>query len=394
MKAHSTLFLLMIAAAFPAVATGTLQVADFDFAGQLGSEGASVAETGPNHFQMALGHAPNHVDWPNKVQFTLRNAKGKALCLDVIFPAGGKAYRMNEYFCSWSYDGVNWHPVHWQDGTDKAATADTLQFPRFEQDVVYVGHQAPMSYETMRALVDAWARHPAVKVSVIGQSIGGRDVIRLTISDPASKEQKWCHYFANQHPGEHNAQWRMAGMIDWLLSDEGADCRRRMICHFVPMMSPDAPSKGWYRVNAEGVDMNRSYCPSGSDEKTQAHEAYVCQRDLEMLMNGPLFPVSVWSMHTWQGRVEPIILCGREMRERLSWEKLRDLLEQFDSDDLIKPLTVGELKDADTLQWYAGPHVQFGVTGVLCEGAGDIDTIQKNRESGETLIKAISEYYR
>jgi hypothetical protein len=41
--------------------------------------------------------------------------------------------------------------------------------------------------------------------------------------------------------------------VDWLLSEQGDDARRRSICHFVPITSPDGPSNGWYRVNAQGV---------------------------------------------------------------------------------------------------------------------------------------------
>jgi hypothetical protein len=49
---------------------------------------------------------------------------------------------------------------------------------------------------------------------------------------PHPRSDRWVHYFANQHPGEHNSQWRMVGMVHWLLSDEGADCR----CRSLPRM--------------------------------------------------------------------------------------------------------------------------------------------------------------
>src|SRR5690625_5288203 len=129
-----------------------------------------------------------------------------------------------------------------------------------------------------------WSEHPDVTLHTIGESINGRSLYRLEITgsdSPLPESERWVHYFANQHPGEHNSQWRMAGMVDWILSDEGARFREQNIAHFVFYMSPDAPSRGWYRTNQEGVDMNRSYRAEGADKDEQTHEAYFWQQDLE-----------------------------------------------------------------------------------------------------------------
>ena len=44
--------------------------------------------------------------------------------------------------------------------------------------------------------------------------------------------------------------------------------------------------------------------------------------------------------------------------------------------------------------WSSGPHWQFGMTTVLCEGAGNILTKRDNRDSGVVIIKALNQYYR
>ncbi len=391
------MWLLLVLSCAGAASDEGFTVSDFSFDGPLGSEGASIAQEGPNHFVLTLGHAPNHADWSNKSQFTLQNAKGRALHLDVSFPAGTNYY-FNEYFLSYSYDGRDWFPVQWEKGYKKGPKRDTLRFPVFESDTVYVGHQVPMSYEDLCGLIQMWEASPCVTVTWLGESLGGRPIPRVTITDPASPhppEARWVHYFANQHPGEHNAQWRMAGMVDWLLSEEGADCRARMIGHFVPMMSPDAPSKGWYRVNAQGIDMNRSYRLEGSDAADQAHEAFLCQRDLEALMASSSPPVTIWGMHTWQGIVEPILRPGPEMGGRLGpWEGFRDIMDRHDTRDLIKTLAAEEADPKEASHWDVGPHLQFGVTTVLCEGAGSIYTREENTASGAVLMRSIAEYYR
>jgi hypothetical protein len=186
----------------------------------------------------------------------------------------------------------------------------------------------------------------------------------------------------------------MVGIIEWLLGDAGEDCRRRSISHFVLMMYPDAPSHGWYRVGVQGVDGNRSYSVNGADEQKQPHEAYVVQRDLEGLMASDAPVTDLWSMHTWGGIVEPIMLPGPEMGTVLPpWSRLKDIMEQNDPEQLVKPLAVRE-KPGDTSHWSNGPHVQFGITTVLCEGAGSIITKQGNIASGVVLMKSLAQYYK
>ena len=145
-----------------------------------------------------------------------------------------------------------------------------------------------MSYDDAERLIAGWRQHPHVRVHVLGKSLGGRNLYRLTITDPSSHNppaRRWVHHFANQHPLECCSQWRIAGMIDWLLSDEAVQHRQRTICHFTLMMSPDAASHGWYRTNGQGFDMNRTYRAEGADKTKQAHEAYVFQSDLEALVD-------------------------------------------------------------------------------------------------------------
>jgi hypothetical protein len=219
----------------------------------------------------------------------------------------------------------------------------------------------------------------------------------MEVTDPKSphpKKARWGHYFANQHPGEHNAQWRMVGMIEWLLSEEGADCRRRSVCHFVLLSSPDGPSHGWYRVAAQGIDMNRSYLAGGADKQKQPHEAYVIQRDLESLMASAAPVTDAWAMHTWGGIVEPILMPGPEIGATLGpWEKLRAVMQANDPKGLVKPLKVSN-DSTGTTHWNVGPHKQFGITTVLCEGAGNWTSKQKDLDAGVVLIRSIAEYYK
>jgi hypothetical protein len=381
----------------PPVMAGELSVEDFKFDRPLGSEGATIEKLGENHFKISLGHAPEHPTWCNMLYFQIvRNAKGHKLQVDVEF-TGGNAYRFNHNSATWSHDGKQWQAIKWCDPQQPSKRGDSLLFPEFTEETVWFGAQVPMSYEDVVEQMNRWAKHPHATVHVLGESLGRRKLYRLEVTDPQSpypRASRWGHWFGNQHPGEHNSQWRMVGMVDWLLSDQGSDCRQRSICHFVFMTSPDGPSHGWYRVNAQGVDMNRSYFVHSADPKKQAHEAYVVQKDLERLMASDAPPTTVWSMHTWGGPVEPILLPGPEIGSVLgSWEDFKAILIKHDPEGLVEPLKVAKTPGNGN-HWNNGPHIQFGVTNVLCEGSGDWTSKQKSLDAGAILMRSINEYYR
>jgi len=375
-----------------------LSVEDFSFDGPLGSHGATIAAVGPNHFSVRLGAAPNQPGWPNKLNVRiLRNARGNPLRLDVVFPQGTN-YAFNEYHQSFSYDGVHWHPIAWARGYLASPLADTLTFPPFTSDQVWVGTQTPLSWDVdALGLIATWRAHPDVTVHTVGKSLGGRDMIRLEITAAASphpRSRRWVHYLANQHPGEHNSQWRLAGLVDWLLSDAAGGIRQRQIVHVVLMMSPDAPAHGWYRVNQQGVDMNRSYSPKGANQGTQAHEAYLWQRDLEGLMASDAPVTTVWAIHTWSGIVEPQILPGPELAAPIGeWTALRAALTKADRLGLIEALTLAKVGQYENTTWTDGPHSQFGITAILCEGGAVLQTRHLNEASGVAIVQALGDFY-
>ena len=111
-----------------------------------------------------------------------------------------------------------------------------------------------------------------------------------------------------------------------------------------------------------------------------------------MASNAPV--TDVWSMHTWQGIVEPICTPGPEMGTTVApWTELKEIILRNDPKQLIKPLKTRDKEGASTY-WTSGPHQQFGITVFLCEGAGGFYTKQKNLDSGVVLIKSIMEYYK
>ena len=156
-------------------------------------------------------------------------------------------------------------------------------------------------------------------------------------------------------------------------------------------MSPDASSKGWYRVNGQGVDMNRSYRVEGADASDQAHEAFVAQSDLEAIAAAsPLR--AVWSFHTWGGVVETLVQPGAKTEaEYGSWKTLRDHMLAVDTNGRLKPLK--EMAPANYRgSWARDPHQQFGVSAFLCEGAGNVYLKEDCLDAGRAIMQGIARY--
>ncbi len=353
-----------------------------------GSNNSVITRVGRNHFRMNLGDQPGI---PHQAAFAgfriRRGAKGNPLRMDVVRGKGHNA-SYKEYFYSWSVDKTNWHPVDWR--------GNSLIFPEFPGDQVWVGCQVPISYSQLAVMTEVWKKSPYVTVRAIGVSHEGRSLYRIVVTDDTSthrRKDRWVHYFANQHGCEHNAQWRVVGMLEWALSDEAAGFRKRSICHFVVMMSPDSPSHGWMRANAEGTDMNRSYLLTGSDRKRQTTEPYLWQKDFEKIMASESPVTDIWSCHTWGGMIDILYNEGPEIGKKVGTIKEFDkILDQADPDNLVNP--IGRKEGGAQTKWSLGPHKQFGITAFLCEGSGGIRTKAKNKQSGAVIIKALSKYYK
>jgi len=369
----------------------SLNTKDISFNNSLGSKGAQVSVADSGHYVIKLSSAPDHENWPNMAQFTIYNATGSSPVVEVLFDNENTRYNFNDYFYSWSYDQVHWNPIHWENGPEHSKNRDRLIFPKFERDTVFVGHQVPFSYPVMEKHISSWARHPSVTIKVIGHSTHGKKIYRVSIQGKDLNNDPWVHYFANQHPGEHNAQWRMTGMINYLLQEDNK-YRKKSINHFVLMASPDSPENGWYRVNAEGVDMNRGYLTEGADSSLQSHETYLLQKDFESLMNSEFSPHTAWAMHTWEGKVEIWMVPGSEVGIEVGeWDVFRKILLENDSYNLFD--TLQNRASQNKGSWGNGPYKQFGVTTFLCEGGGNLYTKEKNVQSGKILMQSIEEYY-
>jgi hypothetical protein len=219
----------------------------------------------------------------------------------------------------------------------------------------------------------------------------GRPILRLTIADfdrLANGARR--HYFKNEHGAEGFARWRMAGVVEWLLSEEAARFRQNNLCHLVILSNPDGPANGWGRVNADGIDQNRTFLVGGPDPVEQPVEQHVCQMDVEAIMNSDRPLTSFWSFHTWHGPAEIMVRPGSTIPD---WQALRDHLLDLDAEGLYEPMHDFRPKFQVGTMWNEGVRDRFGITTFLAEGGSVHYTRDQCLRAGVLLIRALARYF-
>ncbi|MFT7116964.1 MAG: murein tripeptide amidase MpaA [Rhodoferax sp.] len=194
--------------------------------------------------------------------FSLQGAAGLAVSLRFLnagqcaYPKGWEGYRVVA-----SYDRQHWFRIDTEfDGQIMSAHFTP------ETQSVYLAYFEPYSYERHLDQIGLAAESPAVQVQHLGQTLDGRDMTLLRITDAAAalplaqKKKVWL--IARQHPGETMAEWFAEGLVARLLDVDDAVARvllAKCVFYVVPNMNPDGGVRGNLRTNAAGTNLNRAW---------------------------------------------------------------------------------------------------------------------------------------
>ncbi|MBS7661844.1 hypothetical protein I0D00_07760 [Pseudomonas lalucatii] len=189
--------------------------------------------------------------------------------------AGESAYphAWGGYHAVASYDQRDWFrvPSRFEDGA--------LRFelePRQAQ--VWFAYFEPYSRARHDGLIARALEQAGVELFACGQSVEGRDIQLLRVSRNRQARRKvWI--IAQQHPGEHMAEWFMEGLIERLQrGDAELDALLQQAdLYLVPNMNPDGAFRGHLRTNAAGKDLNRAW---QSANETETPEVFFVQRQM------------------------------------------------------------------------------------------------------------------
>lgn len=155
-----------------------------------------------------------------------------------------------------SYDQENWFRVP----SDFDGTSLNIHFAA-EQPQAWFAYFEPYSRARHDQLIKNALQWSGCELLATGKSLEGRDIQLLRKGSGASHKRKiWI--MAQQHPGEHMAEWFMEGLLERL--EQGSDPQMRKLLDYadlylIPNMNPDGAFHGHLRTNANGQDLNRAW---------------------------------------------------------------------------------------------------------------------------------------
>lgn len=201
---------------------------------------------------------------PTDIQITLTyegtsTDKAKEGGFDPIF---------HRYHPKISSDRQNWQPL-----TDEAIkTSDDKRSATFTLSVgekpLWVSAQEIMSSEDINTWADGLTEnHSFVTKTVIGQSVQGRDIIRLDLSE-GDPNKPYLVIVSGQHPPEVTGRMAMMTFVETLCGSSTLANRFRENINIVviPMVNPDGIDAGFWRYNLNGIDTNRNWAAFNNPE--------------------------------------------------------------------------------------------------------------------------------
>lgn len=158
----------------------------------------------------------------------------------------------------YSYDNKNWYRFTEQESPQRNVFRKT-----YTEDSVYVAYYVPYSVTQLNEKINQLNNNPFVKIDTIGFSEQNRPLIVLTLTDftvpDSQKYFIWAH--GRTHPSETPSSYHLDGMINYFLSDDDVATYLRTKIKFIvlPFINPDGVYLGKSRVNANNVDLERSW---------------------------------------------------------------------------------------------------------------------------------------
>jgi len=159
-----------------------------------------------------------------------------------------------------SPDGEHWErlPDSRVRVADDGSVSLQLDIP---PDGLYVAAQPPLTSTAMERWVGDLAAAHGLQSSQAAQSVGGRPVTAYE-SDVSGRRGSLV-LVSRQHPPEVTGGLAYQDFVERLFADDdlGLSFRRRFVIGLVPEINPDGVSRGHWRTNRRGVDLNRDWGP-------------------------------------------------------------------------------------------------------------------------------------
>ena len=184
-----------------------------------------------------------------------------------------------------SSNGEDWRPMAASRvRVDSASGSATLSFDGLKGDTLWVAAQEMRSSRWMDRYLARIALHPLATLDTVGYTELGRPIPRVILNKPQSdRAQKGVLLLlSRQHPPEIAGALAFEAFLEGLLSE--SPLLKEFFEHFTvvayPLANPDGADLGHWRLNANGVDLNRDWQAFHQPETEairRATEAYLSE---------------------------------------------------------------------------------------------------------------------
>lgn len=252
------IFILFIVFLLSTPAFPQVTAADISWDFECGSL-QSAATLAPNDINLTLRLDDQWGDLYGWYYFRInQNAAGQMVAFHILNRDGW----MNEnHKPVYSYDGEAWFRI--QD--TYMASGDFHFSQHFTVDNVQIALVFPYSYTDLLADLDYLSASPHCEYEFIGQSVHGRDIPLVTISDARypDSEKRACWMTSRQHPMETPPSFTIQALMEYLVGwgmPGGEELLRYLIFKIVPMVNVDGVAEGLSSHNVNGINLNRCWC--------------------------------------------------------------------------------------------------------------------------------------
>lgn len=177
-----------------------------------------------------------------------------------------------------SSDGENWEAIP---GNEFKLFNDDLEF-RFplsiSSDTAWIAAQEIQDSKKVIAWTKDFGKHSFIKVSSLGKSVQGRDLIYMDINQNPTSKKPLLVILSRQHPPEVTGYFAMQRFVERIVDsgkDNGFLKKYRVLVY--PLLNPDGVDLGHYRHNTGGIDLNRDWAEYNQPEIKQIANHIVAQ---------------------------------------------------------------------------------------------------------------------
>ncbi|MDO6428679.1 M14 family metallopeptidase [Thalassotalea sp. 1_MG-2023] len=258
-----TLLLLFFTVSTFACDLGDIKI-HTDFSGATSKELIASCSTNKSNDRITIELQPENTPINNSpwYAFKLSSAIEKNITIELKVKDGS-----HRYSPKLSYNGKQWQPIAYKKTPERLRMNVTIS-----KQPIWISAQELITNDDYIHWGKALEKKAHITHSIIGHSVNEHPLYKIESSSANIK--KWLIVLGRQHPPEITGALALFPFSTNLLSN--SELARVFRAHYniliIPNMNPDGVSLGYWRHNANGVDLNRDWKNFKQPEVSVVHK--------------------------------------------------------------------------------------------------------------------------